>query len=101
MLERKESIHSFEQIRTYVIQTLSNFELLKSDCCQLIVRLLCRGSQPCGVYFCLHGPRAVRLSAIWETDSNSILFYGTRGERVQRTQLIGAPELPRPCQVAS
>lgn len=95
MLERHERIHNFEQIRCYVLETLSQLELLKIDCCQLIVRQLTRASRPCGVYFCLYGPRAVRLSAIWETDSNSILFYGSRGERVQKTKLVEAPELPQ------
>ena len=95
MLERLERIHTFEQIRCYVLETLSKLELLKSDCCQLVVRLLLRAGRPCGVYFCLYGPRAVRLSAIWETDSNSILFYGSSGERVGRTHLVEAPELPQ------
>jgi hypothetical protein len=94
MLERHKCLPCFEQIRNYVLETLSRLELLKSDCCHLTVRLLSRAGRPCGVYFCLHGPRAVRLSAIWETDSNSILFYGSRGERVGRTQLVEAPELP-------
>ena len=35
---------------------------------------------PAEYHFCLHGPRAVKLSAIWETDANTILFYGSRGE---------------------
>ncbi|MGA2620384.1 MAG: hypothetical protein ABSF26_22415 [Thermoguttaceae bacterium] len=56
-------------------------------------RILRRGDKPCGVYFCLHGPRATRFSAIWETDRNQILFYGCAGERFQKTQLLEAPEL--------
>lgn len=95
MLERHERIQTFEQIRCYVLETLSNLELLKTDCCHLNIRMLVRNGRPCGVYFCLYGPRAIRLSAIWETDSNSILFYGSRGERVQRTRLIEAAELPQ------
>jgi hypothetical protein len=94
MRECRECISDFSDIRRYIVETLSNLELLRSDCCHLTVRLLTRAGKPCGVYFCLHGPRAVRLSAIWETDSNSILFYGSRGERVQRTRLVEAPELP-------
>lgn len=94
MLESHARIHNFEDIRCYVVETLSKLELLKSECCQLTVRLLTRNGQACGVYFCLHGPRAVRLTAIWETDSNSILFYGSGGERVQRTRLQSRPELP-------
>ena len=50
-------------------------------------RVLMRGGKPCGIYFCLHGPRATKFIAIWETDRNQVLFYGSRGERVLKTQL--------------
>jgi len=95
MVDCQESIQDFEDIRQYVTETLSNYELLRPESSQLTLRLLTRSGQPCGVYFCLHGPRAVRLSAIWETDANTILFYGSRGERFQKTQLIEAPTLER------
>ncbi len=45
------------------------------------------------MYFCLEGPRALRLTAIWETDRNTILFYGSCGRRMQRTRLIQSPTL--------
>ena len=93
MVECNTSIHNFEDIRRYVTETLSEIELLRPDSSQLTLRLLKRSGQPCGVYFCLHGPRAVKLSAIWETDANTILFYGSRGERVQKTQLETTPEV--------
>jgi len=93
MQECTKSIHNFEEIRQYVTETLSQMELLIPDRFQLTQRLLRRSGQPCGVYFCLHGPRNVRLTAIWETDANTILFYGSRGERVQRTRLAEAPKL--------
>ncbi len=48
---------------------------------------------PCGIFFCLHGPRDVRLTAIWETERNTILFYGATGERLHKTQLAEAPTL--------
>ncbi len=54
-------------------------------------RVLRRGDKPCGIYFCLHGPRATKFTAIWETDRNQVLFYGSRGERVLKTQLLMAP----------
>ncbi len=56
-------------------------------------RILVRGGRPCGILFCLHGPRAVKLTAIWETDRNSVLFYSATGERMQRSQLTHAPSL--------
>ena len=45
------------------------------------------------MYFCLYGPRSLYLTAIWETDSNTILFYGSRGERFRKTQLIAPPRI--------
>ena len=56
-------------------------------------RILVRGRRPCGIFFCLHGPRSVKLTAIWETDRNTILFYSSSGERVVKTQLVQAPVL--------
>jgi hypothetical protein len=56
-------------------------------------RVLLRGGKPCGIYFCIHGPRATKYTAIWETDRNRILFYDSGGERFQKTQLTEAPEL--------
>jgi hypothetical protein len=50
-------------------------------------RILVRNGKPCGIYFCLHGPRSVRLTAIWETERNTILFYGATGEKLSKTQL--------------
>jgi len=93
MVECKKRIHNFEDIRRYVTETLSSFELLQPKVSQLTCNLLSRKGQACGVYFCLHGPRAVRLTAIWETDANSILFYGSCGNRLQRTRLLEAPKL--------
>ncbi|MHA1564418.1 MAG: hypothetical protein ACTSX7_03805 [Alphaproteobacteria bacterium] len=55
-------------------------------------RILVRGGKPCGIYFCLHGPRSTKFSAIWETDRNRILFYGSSGERFLKTQLNDFPE---------
>jgi len=46
-----------------------------------------------GIFFCLHGPRSVKLTAVWETEKNSILFYGSTGERFQKTMLLKAPSI--------
>lgn len=93
MVEYQKRIHNFEDIRRYVTKTLSNFELLRPESSQLSLRILSRNGQPCGVFFCLQGPREVRLTAIWETDANTILFYDSRGERVGKTKLVEAPEI--------
>jgi hypothetical protein len=80
-------------LRRYVSETLCEKDQLEVNSFPISEQILVRCGAPCGVYFCLHGPRSLRLTAIWETDRNTILFYGSRGERFRRTQLIAAPEL--------
>jgi hypothetical protein len=80
-------------IRRYVNETLCEKDQLEADLFPLYERILVRGGAPCGVLFCLYGPRSLYLTAIWETDSNTILFYGSRGERFHRTQLIAPPRI--------
>lgn len=74
------------EIRRYVTQTLCEKDHLEADSFPVSEQVLIREGAPCGVYFCLHGPRSLRLTAIWELDSNSIWFYGSRGERFHKTQ---------------
>src|SRR4029434_10813734 len=86
-------IHDLNDLRTYVHSTLCNQNQLEPGAFEVTERILVRGQRPCGIFFCMHGPRSVKLTAIWETDRNTILFYGSGGERVQKTQLVQAPKL--------
>jgi hypothetical protein len=81
------------ELRNYVNETLCNHEQLEFGVFRFSERVLVRAGRPCGLHFCLHGPRAVRFTAIWETDGNTILFYSSTGERFQKTQLTAAPSL--------
>ncbi|MHB1033341.1 MAG: hypothetical protein ACYC35_05490 [Pirellulales bacterium] len=93
MVTRSQRIQNLDDLRDYVNETLCQHHELEIGAFPLTECLLTRSGRPCGVYFCLHGPRAVRFSAIWETDRNTILFYGSAGERFQKTQLVEAPSL--------
>jgi hypothetical protein len=88
-----EQICSLEDLCDYVNETLCDHHHLQIGAFQMTTRILIRGGKPCGIYFCLHGPRGVKFTAIWETDRNCVLFYGSNGERFQKTQLLGAPQL--------
>jgi hypothetical protein len=83
-----QRLDDLQAIRRYVTETLCKQDQLETDHFPLSERILVRGGAPCGVFFCLHGPRSLCLTAIWETDSNTILFYGSRGERFRKTQLM-------------
>ncbi len=93
MSTRLQQIDSLRDLRQYVSVILCNRYQLQIGAFQMTERVLIRGGKPCGIHFCLHGPRSVRFSAIWETDRNQILFYGSGGERFQKTQLTEAPRL--------
>ena len=87
---RLDDLHA---IRRYVNETLCEKDQLEADIFPLDERILVRSGAPCSVYFVLRGPRSLCLTAIWETDSNTILFYGSRGERFRTTQLISPPPI--------
>jgi hypothetical protein len=91
--QRLKDLHA---IRRYVVETLCEKDQLEANFFPVSEQVLVRGGAPCGVYFCLHGPRSLCLTAVWETDSNTILFYGSRGERFRKTQLISPPGIVAP-----
>jgi len=93
MLTRLQQIESIRDLREYVNTTICGYYQLQAGAFRMTERELVRGDKPCGIYFCLHGPRATKFTAIWETDRNQILFYGSRGERFLKAQLLESPGL--------
>jgi hypothetical protein len=93
MLADPLQIHELNDLRSYVHTTLCEQNELAQGAFEITERILVRGRRPCGILFCLHGPRSVKLTAIWETDRNTVLFYGSTGERTHKTQLVSAPKL--------
>jgi len=93
MSAQNPQIDNLDDLRNYVHNTICQQNELQVGAFNITERVLVRGRRPCGIFFCLHGPRSVKLTAIWETDRNTILFYSSSGERVGRTQLVHAPVL--------
>lgn len=93
MADHPSQLDNLNDLRSYVHNTICEKNELEVGAFTITERILVRGKRPCGILFCLHGPRSVRLTAIWETDRNSILFYNSSGERVLKTQLRHAPRL--------
>ena len=86
-------IRTLDDLRDYINTILCQHNQLEIGAFPLTERILIRADRPCGIYFCLHGPRAVKFSAIWENQRNTVLFYGSTGERFHKIQLIEAPHL--------
>lgn len=93
MSDSTKSFGTFDELRKYVAETLGKLESLSADRFPLTEDVLFRAGKPCAIYFCLHGPRQVRLSALWETDNNRILFYSSCGRRAIETQLSLSPKI--------
>ena len=93
MVTGSRQMQNLNDLREYVNEILCEHNELEIDAFPLTQRILVRAGKPCGIYFCLHGPRAVRFSAIWETHRNTVLFYGSTGERFHKIQLVQAPNL--------
>jgi hypothetical protein len=86
-------IRDLNDLRHFVHHTLCEQNQLEPYAFDVSERVLVRGQRPCGIFFCLYGPRSVKLTAIWETDRNTILFYSSSGQRTLKTQLVQAPSL--------
>jgi hypothetical protein len=95
MLAQFQQITNLDELREFVNETLCDHYELQIDAFHLTEHVLHRGGKPCGIYFCLHGPRAVKFTAIWEIDRNQVLFYGSTGERFLKTQLTGQVALEK------
>lgn len=93
MIAQTPTINNLSDLRTYVHQTICEQNELEQSVFPMTERILVRAGKPCGVFFCVHGPRSVKLTAIWEIERNSILFYGSSGQRLLKTMLVTAPQL--------
>ncbi|MCP4193574.1 MAG: hypothetical protein GY768_23420 [Planctomycetaceae bacterium] len=93
MIANRPPALNLQGLKDYIYQTLCEHEKLEIGVFPMTERVLRRRTEPCGIYFCLHGPRSVKFTAIWETDRNTVLFYGATGERFHKLRLPQAPAL--------
>lgn len=93
MQEQSHVVRNLGELRQFVNRTLCELNDFECGAFHLAERMLMRCGALCGIYFCLYGPRSVRLTAIWEMDSNTVLFYNATGERSQRAKLATTPVL--------
>ena len=59
-------------------------------------REMFRGGKSCGFYFCIHGPRSVKLVAVYDHGKQKTIYYGTDG--VRRAQESISVLMPAPQQ---
>ena len=70
-----------QSIREFVREELCEKNQLEKNAFQMTERVLVKKGQPCGFFFCIYGPRRVRLTAVWDLDRGSVFFYDSLGRR--------------------
>ncbi len=87
MQELDRSLDSFDELHTFVHQTLCESENLLADQFETKKYPLVIKDRICAIEYRLHGPRSLKLAAIWAADTNVIYFYNALGERNLKVQL--------------
>lgn len=80
-------IHCLDQLREFVHLTLCRRENLLEFHFPMSEVELKKNGAVCGLQFVLHGPRRVKLAAVWASDRNEILMYAANGRRFCRVRL--------------
>lgn len=70
-----------EDVRKLVRARLALLGHLEENAFPMTERVVVKGGQPCGIYFCMHGPRSVKLTAVADLSKKQVLFYGSDGQR--------------------
>ncbi|MGN6546386.1 MAG: hypothetical protein ACTHK7_15135 [Aureliella sp.] len=70
-----------QTVREFVREELCEKNQLEKNAFQMTERVLVKKGQPCGLFFCIYGPRSVRLTAVWDLDRGSVFFYDSLGRR--------------------
>ncbi|GAB5514721.1 MULTISPECIES: hypothetical protein [Rhodopirellula] len=71
------------QLRRQVEDKLCDLGQLEPHQFPLTQREVVRRGATCGLYFCLHGPRSVKLTAIADLKTQSLVYYGVDGVRCE------------------
>ncbi len=76
-----------DRLRKFAEEKLCELGMLEPDQFPLTERNVVKGGQPCGVMYCLHGPRSVKLTAIADFQAKNLICYGSDGVRSAESAL--------------
>lgn len=85
--ETPAEVRSLDHLRHFVHITLCRKENLLENHFPMSELELLQNGRRCGYQFVLHGPRSVKLAAVWAESSNEVLLYDATGKRYGRIRL--------------
>ena len=89
-----DSLRTLDDLRAWIHGRLCEKENLLADQFRMTEMRLTRRARDCGLQFSLHGPRNVRLGAIWASDHNVVYLYDAQGVRYEKVRLKQRLHLP-------
>lgn len=81
-------IQTMDDLRNFVHVALCRKENLLEHHFPMTELELKRQEALCGLQFILHGPRSVKLTAVWDAVRNEVLMYDVVGKRFAKVRLI-------------
>ena len=78
--------YDIETLREYVQHELCDRNQLIPNEFPMSERVVSKSDKPCGIFFCVHGPRSVRLTAVYDVTRREIHFYDSNGQRSDSVQ---------------
>jgi hypothetical protein len=85
--ETPAEVTSLDELRNFVHVILCRKENLLENHFPMTELELLQNGRRCGLQFVLHGPRSVKLAAVWAASSNEVLLYDATGRRFGRIRL--------------
>lgn len=70
-----------DQVREFVREELCERNQLERHAFEMTEKLVVKQGRPCGLFFCIHGPRSIRLTAVWDLARGAVFFYDSLGRR--------------------
>lgn len=83
-------VRTLDDLRNFIHIALCKKENLLEHHFPMTELKLNRSGQHCGSQFILHGPRSVKLSAVWDRALNEVLLYDAIGRRFARIRIPNA-----------
>lgn len=80
-------LRTTNDLRQFIHETLCEKESLVLGQFRLSEMELTKRGRFCGIQFLLHGPRSVRLGAVWAAETNVIYLYDASGRRFEKVRL--------------
>lgn len=68
-------------VREIVQDEICERHQLEKNAFPMTERMIVRQGRPCGMFFCMHGPRSIRITAVWDMARQAVILYDTLGQR--------------------